>query len=280
MANINNHVFNDCVMINKDELKTAPFKANDPNDPDINNGLITTIWGPHVWESFNVVAFDFPVNPTEQEKKDYLEHYLSWGNVLPCSHCRKSYKQFINEDATLLNMNTMESRKTLTTWVFNVHNAVNNKLGVDYGETYEEFCYKYESYRAKCIKNEKGCVMPLSMKAESYKKSEIHRAPIIDKKYCYALRNHAKKIGMNKFDEFINFYTNIERNSQYWTMRDCAVRKLIGDMRKKGINALDRNGLPSYEEMRIISFMSSTIDKKKLDEIYEKIISNNNNNSY
>ena len=46
------------------------------NDPDINNGLITTIWGPHVWESFNAVAFGFPVNPTEQQKKEYLEHYL------------------------------------------------------------------------------------------------------------------------------------------------------------------------------------------------------------
>ena len=34
-----------------------------------NNGLLTKIWGPHLWKSLHCIAFGYPSNPTDDEKK-------------------------------------------------------------------------------------------------------------------------------------------------------------------------------------------------------------------
>jgi hypothetical protein len=259
-----------CININPKELREAPFITNNPDDPDANNGLITSIWGPPEWDSVHATTFGYPINPSEEEKKHYLEYFRLKGYVLPCGLCRTSYQQFIKEGDTLLDMSVMESRETLTKWGFRIHNRVNKKLGVDYGETYEELCYKYESFRAKCSKKEKGCLMPLSIKALSYQKADIHRAPIISIKYSRALSNHAKSLGMHSYNNFVNYYSSLVRNTEEWGKRDCAARKIIKYMRMNGISALDDNDMPSFHEMLLISMLSSTLELEVLDKIYKK----------
>ena len=126
---------NGCINVNKNELKNAPNKTNNPNNPDANNGLITSIWGPPTWESFHSITFGYPIKPSEEQKKDYMEYFRLLGKVLPCVYCRVSYDNFITDETnkTLLNMDTMKSRETLTKWGMYLHDAVNNKLGVNYG---------------------------------------------------------------------------------------------------------------------------------------------------
>lgn len=260
-----------CINIDPEELRSAPVKANDPDNPDANNGLITSIWGPHEWEAFHAKTFGYPIKPSDEQKIAYLQYFILEGSVLPCVFCRKSYMKFINEGDTLLDMSVMESRETLTRWGFRLHNNVNKKLGVEYGETYEELCYKYESYRAKCTKTEKGCLMPLDMKAKSYQKADIHRAPIIDLKYSTALIGHAKTLELHNYESFVNYYSSLVRNTDEWGQRDCTARRVIKYMRKNGVSSLDSNGLPSVHEMILISMMSSTLEHEKLEEIYKKV---------
>jgi hypothetical protein len=260
-----------CINVNPLELADAPFRTNNPNNQDANNGLITSIWGPPTWDSFHAITFGFPINPTEEQKRDYLAYFTLLGKVLPCIYCRSSYQKFLTDGATKLDINTVQSRETLTKWGLRIHDAVNNKLGVDYGETYEELCYKYESYRASCTKTDKGCLMPLNMKAKSYQKAEIHRAPIIDPKYSLALSQHAKILGMTQYDNFLAYYSGIKRNTKEWGVRDCVARKIIRYMRKNGVSSLDSNGLPSYHEMMLIAMLSSTLEGDKLNEIYRTI---------
>lgn len=264
-----------CVLIDPEDLKLAPIRTNDPNNPDSGNGLITSIWGPHEWESFHAKTFGYPIKPTDQQKQDYLRYFTSLGDVLPCIYCRTSYKQFITESDTVLDLNAMTSRETLTKWGMRLHNRVNNKLGVDYGDTYEELCYKYESYRAKCTNSQKGCTMPLNIKAKSYQKADIHRAPIIDYKYSAILIPYAEQNGLLNYSNFLAYYSKLIRNSKEWTLRDCAARKVIKHMKKNGISSLDKNGMPSYHELVLISMLSSTLEKNKLDEIYNNIRTNN-----
>jgi len=261
----------DCIHINNEELKQAPNKTNDPTNPDSNNGLITSIWGPPCWETFHSFTFGFPINPTEEQKHEYLIFFVFFGKVLPCIYCRKSYDEFIKEPDTLLDIKVLQSRETLTKWGFRLHNRVNKKLGVDYGETYEEMCYKYESYRAKCTKTDKGCLMPLDIKAKSYQKSYIRRSPIIDLKYCVILKEHAKTLGMKNYDKFLDYFSSLKRNSKEWGERDCDTRKVITHMRKNGINAIDENGLPSFHEMILFSMLCSTLDNEKLETLYNKL---------
>jgi hypothetical protein len=264
-----------CLIIDQEELRNAPYKTNDPSNSDSNNGLMTNLWGPPTWESFHAITFGYPINPTEEQKQDYMNYFTFLGKVLPCIYCRVSYQKFINDQSgsAYLNIDTMKSRETLTRWGFALHNAVNNKLGVDYGDTYEELCYKYESYRAKCSKTdkEKGCVMPLDWRAKSYQKASLHRAPIVDIKYCLALADHAKKLGMTNYLEFVNYHAKIKRNSPEWGVRDCNARRIIGYMRRNGVSSLDSDGLPSFTEMMLIAMHSTTLEKERLDEIYRLV---------
>jgi hypothetical protein len=261
----------DCINIDPIELKQAPHKTNDSNDHNSNNGLITSIWGPPTWESFHSFTFGFPIKPTDDEKIDYLNYFNLFGKVLPCICCRTSYQKFIVQPNTLLDMNVVQSRETLTKWGFRLHNAVNDKLGVDYGETYEELCYKYESYRARCAVNEKGCLMPIDMKAKSYQKADIRRAPIIDIKYCIALKDYAKMIGLHNYDNFLTYYTSLMRNTKEWGARDCVARRIIKYMRKNGVDPLNSDGLPSIHEMMLISMLSSSLEKSELDTVLKNI---------
>jgi hypothetical protein len=257
--------------IDPKELKEAPIKTNDVNNPDSNNGLITSIWGPALWQSFHAITFGYPIKPTDEQKQQYLNYFIMLGNVLPCIFCRQSYQTFIADGDAKLDITSMESRETLTKWGMRLHNEVNNKLEVDYGETYEELCYKYESFRARCTRTQKGCLMPLDMKAKSYQKADIHRAPIIEKKYGLALNDHAKTLGLKNYDSFLTYYSGLVRNTKEWGMRDYIARKIIKYMRKNGISSIDSNGLPCMYEMMLISMLSSTLEKSKLDEIIQKL---------
>ena len=261
-------ITHDCINVDPMELAVAPQKANDPTNPDANNGLITSIWGPPSWESFHAFTFGYPIQPTPEQQADYLAYFRLFGKVMPCVYCRESYTRFITEPATLLDTNTMRSRETLTRWGFELHNAVNRKLGVDYGDTYEELCYKYESYRARCTRTGKGCLMPLDMKAKSYQKAKIVRAPIIDKKYAIALKDHAQTLGLVGYSKYLAYYSKIPRNTIEWGMRDCLARQIIRYMRTNGIAAVDSNGLPSEYEMMLIAMLSTTLDREKLEHIY------------
>ena len=112
-----------CIKINGNEIKDASKITNDGSNPDSNNGLITSIWGPATWESFHSITFGYPIKPTEEQKHDYLEYFRYLGKVLPCIYCRQSYQKFINEGEAKLDMLVMESRETLTKWGHVLHNT-------------------------------------------------------------------------------------------------------------------------------------------------------------
>ena len=38
-------------------------------DYNSNNGMLTNVWGPSMWHSLHCISFNYPVNPTCEEKK-------------------------------------------------------------------------------------------------------------------------------------------------------------------------------------------------------------------
>ncbi len=88
--------------------------------------LPPSIWGPIFWTTIHIVSLAYPDNPTPEEKKAAKDFFESLQFVLPCPICRNHYKENLKElpiDAAL------ESREQLVLWAFNIHNAVNKKLG-------------------------------------------------------------------------------------------------------------------------------------------------------
>ena len=109
--------------------------------------LKTKVWGPPTWFFLHSVSFTYPNNPSDQDKNNYKIFFESISNILPCSICSNSYKKYIIENDTNLS-NFLDSRKSLSFWLYLIHNKVNKKLKVNNKliPTYEEVVLKYSNF--------------------------------------------------------------------------------------------------------------------------------------
>jgi len=145
---------------------------------NVDNGLMTRLWGPSGWLFLHCVTFGYPfkIDPTNpehlQKQNDYYRFFYYLGKVLPCKYCRNSYDEFFMKTSPLRSLGT---RADLTKWLYDVHNLVNDKLGVPACErpSFNEITERYESFRAACKpltekerndKAGKGCIAPASGK--------------------------------------------------------------------------------------------------------------------
>ena len=165
-------------------------------DPNVDNGMMTKVWGPAGWLFLHSVTFGYPYaynpdNPKHIGKpEDYYNFFYYLGKVMPCRYCRESYQEFFQEDDPAKHLKT---RDDLVKWLYDLHNKVNHKLGVPKCEipTLAQIQKQYESYRAKCkpTTNEereenqrKGCVVPADgtprrsvLKVVQYEKGDVTR---------------------------------------------------------------------------------------------------------
>jgi len=134
-----------------------------PSDSKSGDGMLTTVWGPSLWHFLHTMSFNYPVEPTPQQKKDYRDFILNLEQVLPCKYCRinleKNFKQLP------LTMSHMKNRDTFSRYVYHLHELINKMLGKKSGLTYCDVRERYEHFRARCTVNEpvkeKGCTEPL-----------------------------------------------------------------------------------------------------------------------
>jgi hypothetical protein len=136
--------------------------------PGDDMGMQTRVWGPAGWLFLHCIAQNYPHKPDQDKKISYFNFFNLVGQVLPCRYCRESYQDFIKEEGTCLNMDVLESRETLSKWLYTIHNKVNKKLGVSEVPSFKEVWDRYESFRSKCTKSpevvkkiKKGCTDPL-----------------------------------------------------------------------------------------------------------------------
>lgn len=129
-----------------------------------NDGMMTSIWGPTLWHSLHTISFNYPVDPTTVQKKDYYNFFLSLENVLPCGKCRTNFKQNIID--VPFSMDIMETRYTFSKYIYDLHEHINKMLNKKSGLTYEMVRDRYEMFRARCNEKsaleENGCVQPLA----------------------------------------------------------------------------------------------------------------------
>ena len=156
--------------------KHRVFKKGDFYSGD---GFLTTVWGPAIWHSLHTISFNYPVNPTIEEKNNYRNYVLSLQNVLPCGACRKNLR--MNFKHLPLKMSHMESRDSFSRYIYDLHELVNKMLKKKSNLSYCDVRERYEHFRARCVdkkpkvfykpvkypdiktkKNkEKGCTEPL-----------------------------------------------------------------------------------------------------------------------
>lgn len=144
-------------------------------DYNSNDGMMTSIWGPAMWHFLHTMSFNYPIRPTEMEKKSYRDFILSLKNILPCGKCRKN---LLNNFKKLpLTLNHMKSRDTFSRYVFDLHEIINVMLCKPSNLSYDTVREKYEYFRARCAntktKKNKVCkTTKIKIKSKSMKKKE------------------------------------------------------------------------------------------------------------
>ncbi len=147
------------------------FTKKDYNSGD---GMVTFTWGPAAWHLLHTISFNYPVDPTTEQKKQYRDFILSLQHVLPCKYCRMNLTNNLKQMP--LNMCHMKNRDTFSRYVYNLHELVNKMLKKNSKLSYCDVRERYEHFRSRCTddkpklykikktrknKKEKGCTEPL-----------------------------------------------------------------------------------------------------------------------
>lgn len=81
-----------------------------------------TIWGPHLWFFMHTVSFNYPKNPTQEDRDHNYNFFYNLTKIIPCEKCKTHYKDFFNKHSIL---NYLDKRDKLIEWVVKCHNNVN-----------------------------------------------------------------------------------------------------------------------------------------------------------
>lgn len=144
-------------------------------DYNAGDGMLTTVWGPPMWHYLHTMSFNYPVNPTKEDKRNYRDFVLNLRYVLPCKYCRMNLKTNLRQMP--LTMTHMKDRESFSRYIYELHELVNRMLKKSSGLSYCDVRERYEHFRARCTdenpklfkfkrlntrkKKEKGCTEPL-----------------------------------------------------------------------------------------------------------------------
>ena len=179
--------------INSKFYKEFVFNNDDYNSGD---GMLTTVWGPALWHYLHTMSFNYPVNPTINDKKHYKDFINNLVNVLPCKYCRINLKNNLKKNP--IKMCHLKNRETFSRFVYELHEIVNKMLNKNSKLTYYDVRERYEHFRSRCVtekprifnfnktkkKKEKGCTEPLYGKKS---KCIISIVPQEDKKATFQI---------------------------------------------------------------------------------------------
>ena len=116
------------------------------------DGMMTSIWGPAMWHALHTISFDYPVHPTNEEKKHYKEFIESLKYVLPCKYCRTNLTN--NLKIYPIRECHMKNRDTFSRYVYNLHEIINKMLGKKSGLSYCDVRETYEHFRSRCSESD------------------------------------------------------------------------------------------------------------------------------
>ena len=162
-------------MTNNKTLKKKKKRTFKKNEYSSGDGMLTTVWGPSMWHFLHTMSFNYPVNPTEEDKTHYRDFVINLQYVLPCKYCRQNLTN--NFKLFPLKMCDMKNRETFSKYIYRLHEIVNKLLKKKSGLSYCDVRERYEHFRSRCTdekpklidirktlkknKKEKGCTEPL-----------------------------------------------------------------------------------------------------------------------
>jgi hypothetical protein len=113
-------------------------------------GMDVRFWGPSFWATLDFIAFNYPHDPSSSDKKNVKQFITTLGQLLPCATCQQHFTELLS---TFVIDDHLKSRDTLTRWIVDLHNKVNERLGKP-KVPFEQVSSKYEQMRGTCEMNQ------------------------------------------------------------------------------------------------------------------------------
>lgn len=135
---------------NKTSKKKRVFTRKQYTSGD---GMLTTVWGPSMWHYLHTMSFNYPNNPSREDKKQYKNFILQLQYVLPCKYCRINLKN--NFKHMPIKECHMKNRFTFSKYIYDLHEFINKMLKKKSNLSYCDVRERYEHFRARCTKKEK-----------------------------------------------------------------------------------------------------------------------------
>ena len=110
-------------------------------------GFQATVWGPGMWFFLHTISMNFPLKPTENDKNSYEQFLRSLGDVLPCSYCSQHYKDHVTKNFDAKKV--LKSRDTLSRWMYEFHQIVNQRLNKGSNLSYEDAMELYSRFSSE-----------------------------------------------------------------------------------------------------------------------------------
>lgn len=167
---------------NKTKKKTKITSKNDKkkvyNDKDFKSkdGMLTSVWGPSLWHYLHTMSFNYPVEPTDADKKYYKQFVMSLKHVLPCKYCRMNLRG--NLKAVPLTDTVLKNRANFSRWMYDLHEHINTMLKKKSGLSFEEVRERYEHFRARCSETSVNKIMDELKKINKNKKEKGCETPL------------------------------------------------------------------------------------------------------
>lgn len=89
--------------------------------------MSVSYWGPITWKTLHCITYNYPINPTHQEKKmyyDFFHQILPY--LLPCQICQKHYLRNLNSFPIA---QKLDRKDDFIRWLIDLHNYINRKNG-------------------------------------------------------------------------------------------------------------------------------------------------------
>lgn len=150
--------------------KNKTKKVYNKEDFKSKDGMLTSVWGPSLWHYLHIMSFNYPINPSDVQKKYHKQFIKSLKYVLPCKYCRMNLRK--NLKAVPLNDTALKNRENFSRWMYNLHEHINQMLKKKSGLTYEDVRERYQHFRARCSDTSMSKIMDELKKLEKSNKKE------------------------------------------------------------------------------------------------------------
>lgn len=103
------------------------------------------VWGTDLWASMHRISLAYPLaRPTAAQRNAAQKFFASIAELLPCIGCRTHYASHFQKT---FQSSTTDSRAALARWVYDLHEAVNKRLGKPTGAVkFEDLPKLYNAY--------------------------------------------------------------------------------------------------------------------------------------